>query len=139
MQHNDGCLFPSFPKHEIPESDFASWNTRAPVEYDGWFYLPKPKESIVQYGAQRIEKTETGYRAEQPVEVIEGAIRSWGDEMGEHIMKRICEVFNPVETCEMEYVSDWMSWHCKACDMMDMAPRDPKPRFCKWCGRKVTR
>lgn len=42
-----------------------------------------------------------------------------------------------VETCEMEYVSDFMSWHCKACDMMDMAPRDPKPRFCKRCGRRV--
>ena len=42
------------------------------------------------------------------------------------------------ETCEMEYVSDFMSWHCKACDTMDMAPRDPKPRFCKWCGRKVS-
>lgn len=40
-------------------------------------------------------------------------------------------------TCEMEYVSDFMSWHCKACDMMDMAPRNPKPRFCKWCGKKV--
>lgn len=41
------------------------------------------------------------------------------------------------ETCEMEYVSDWMSWHCKACDHMDMAPRNPKPRYCKWCGRRV--
>ena len=40
-------------------------------------------------------------------------------------------------TCEMEYVSDFMSWHCKACDQMDMAPRNPKPRYCKWCGRKV--
>lgn len=40
-------------------------------------------------------------------------------------------------TCKMEYVSDFMSWHCKACDMMAMAPRNPKPRFCKWCGRKV--
>lgn len=45
--------------------------------------------------------------------------------------------FERARTCEMEYVSDFMSWHCKACDMMDMAPRDPKPRFCKWCGAKV--
>lgn len=29
IQHNDGCLFPTYPKHEIPESDFAAWNTRA--------------------------------------------------------------------------------------------------------------
>ena len=41
------------------------------------------------------------------------------------------------ETCEMEYVSDFMSWHCMSCDQMDMAPRNPKPRYCKWCGRKV--
>jgi len=40
-------------------------------------------------------------------------------------------------TCEMEYISDSMRWHCKACDKMDMAPRNPKPRYCKWCGRKV--
>ena len=40
-------------------------------------------------------------------------------------------------TCEMEYVSDFMSWHCKACGQMDMAPRNPKPWYCKWCGRKV--
>lgn len=29
VQHNDGCLFPTYPKHEIPESDFTAWNTRA--------------------------------------------------------------------------------------------------------------
>lgn len=29
VQHNDGCLFPTYPKHEIPETDFAAWNTRA--------------------------------------------------------------------------------------------------------------
>lgn len=39
--------------------------------------------------------------------------------------------------CEMEYVSEFMSWHCKACGQMDMALRNPKPRYCKWCGRKV--
>ena len=39
--------------------------------------------------------------------------------------------------CEMEYVSDFLSWHCKACGHLDMAPRDPRPRYCKWCGRKV--
>ena len=42
-------------------------------------------------------------------------------------------------TCEMEYITDFMSWHCKACDMMDMAPRNPKPRYCKWCGAKVVK
>lgn len=48
-----------------------------------------------------------------------------------------CTNSERTETCEMEYVSDWMSWHCKSCDHMDMAPRNLKPRYCKWCGRKV--
>ena len=48
-----------------------------------------------------------------------------------------CTNSERTETCEMEYVTDWMSWHCKSCDHMDMAPRNPKPRYCKWCGRKV--
>ncbi|MBR3158416.1 MAG: hypothetical protein IKF14_05170 [Atopobiaceae bacterium] len=28
VQHNKGCLFPVYPKHEISESDFAAWNMR---------------------------------------------------------------------------------------------------------------
>ena len=28
VEHNDGCLFPMRPKHEIPESDFERWNAR---------------------------------------------------------------------------------------------------------------
>jgi len=81
---------------EIPtEAEaIAAWNIRAPVEHDGWFYLPKPKESIVQYGEQRTEKTEHGYKVTQPVEVLESAIRSWGDDLGEYTMKRICEAWN---------------------------------------------
>ena len=50
---------------------------------------------------------------------------------------KVSEKDSDAGTCQMEYVSDFMSWHCKACDQMDMAPRNPKPRYCKWCGRKV--
>lgn len=93
----------------------AAWNARAPVEHDGWFYLPKPKESIVQYGEQRTEKTEHGYKVTQPVEVIEGAIRSWGDELGEYIMKRICEAWNTRthSTLTAEQVREVIERHVK--------------------------
>ena len=40
-------------------------------------------------------------------------------------------------TCEVEYVSDWMGWHCKACDMLWQGLRDQRPRYCPNCGRKV--
>lgn len=106
IDHHIECVECYADIHRDTEAEaIAAWNTRAPVEYDGWFYLPKPKESIVQYGKQRTEKTEHGYKVTQPVEVIESAIRSWSDELGEYIMKRICEAWSTraelgSETCE---------------------------------------
>ena len=89
-----GCCAALSDGYDTEAEAIAAWDTRAPVEHDGWFYLPKPKENIVQHGDSRIEKTETGYKTTQHVEVIESAIRSWGDELGEYVMKRICEVWN---------------------------------------------
>lgn len=40
-------------------------------------------------------------------------------------------------TCEVEYVSDWMGWHCKTCDMLWQGLRDQRPRYCPNCGRAV--
>jgi Lar family restriction alleviation protein len=95
IDHHIECVECYADIHRDTEAEaIEAWNTRASVEYDGWFYLPKPKESIVQYGKQRIEKTEHGYKVTQPVEVIESAIRSWSDELGEYIMKRICEAWS---------------------------------------------
>lgn len=28
VHHRDGCLFPNFHNHELPEHDFEAWNTR---------------------------------------------------------------------------------------------------------------
>lgn len=42
------------------------------------------------------------------------------------------------ETCEMEYVNDWMGWHCKSCDNLRMGLPDQKPKYCPNCGKKVT-
>lgn len=83
-----------FGKSDTEAEAIAAWNARAPVEYESWFYLPKPKNDLVLYDTPQIEKTENGYKAKQPVEVIESAIRAWGDELGEHVMNRICDVWN---------------------------------------------
>ena len=40
-------------------------------------------------------------------------------------------------TCEMEYVNDWMGWHCKSCDNLRQGLPDQKPKYCPNCGRKV--
>lgn len=39
--------------------------------------------------------------------------------------------------CEVEYASDWMGWHCKACDVLWQGLRDQRPHYCPNCGRKV--
>ena len=39
--------------------------------------------------------------------------------------------------CEMEWVSDWMGWHCKACDSLRLGLPDQKPNYCPNCGAKV--
>lgn len=80
--------------HDTETQAIDAWNSRVPVEYDGWFYLPKPKDGIVDYGETEITRTENGYKIEQPVELIDSTIRSWGDELGDYVMKRICEVWN---------------------------------------------
>ena len=119
----------------------AAWNTRAPVEYDGWFYLPKPKESIVQYGEQRTEKTEHGYKVTQPVGVIESAIRSWGDELGEYIMKRICEAWSTRSApgsgmCVITpIVPNSDMGRCSACGQI----ADVASNYCWRCGAKAVK
>lgn len=40
-------------------------------------------------------------------------------------------------TCEMEYVNDWMGWHCKSCDNLRQGLPDQKPKYCPNCGARV--
>ena len=114
----------------------AAWNTRAAVEFDNWFYLPKPKEAIVQYGEREITKTENGYKVRQLVDVIDEAARKWGDELDEHIMKRICEVWNAraERTC---HDTDANSWHftCSSCGYEQNGYE--QWNYCPNCGARV--
>lgn len=80
---------------ETEAEAIATWNTRAAMEFDNWFYLPKPKEQVV-------EATETthawdGMKLKTDVfyQVREQAVANWAKELDEHIIKRICEVWNP--------------------------------------------
>ena len=41
------------------------------------------------------------------------------------------------KTCEMEYVNEWMGWHCKTCDNIKMGLSYQKPRYCPNCGAEV--
>lgn len=78
------------------------WNSRAAMEFDNWFYLPKPKERIVDYGEPEITRTENGYKVRQIASVVDEAARKWGEELDEYVMRRICEIWNSraERTCE---------------------------------------
>ena len=49
------CECGAFLGFEQTEAEaIAAWNTRAAMEFDNWFYLPKPKEPIVEERDEQI-------------------------------------------------------------------------------------
>lgn len=98
----------------------AAWNSRAPIEYDGWFYLPKPKEGIVDYGEPEITRTENGYKVWNTANVVDEAARRWGEELGEYVMQRICEIWNTRAE--------------RTCEFVDDSDSEPSPPKCSACG-----
>ena len=123
----------------------AAWNTRTPIEYDGWFYLPKPKDGIVQYGEPEMTRTENGYKVRQTADVVAEAARKWGDELGEYVMRRICETWNTrsAGTCENANLYGYSRrFECSACGYSVIAHNceeriDEIPNYCPNCGAKV--
>lgn len=143
VQHNEGCLFPVYPKHEIPESDFAAWNTRAAYEMDGWFYLPKPKERLAAISEPSIEMTENGVKSSCGIDVFEKAVRKWREqierESEKEIIEHICDVFKPERTCHRVLDGELASkpgWHIKhRCS--ECGEKLNSVNYCPNCGAKV--
>lgn len=123
----------------------AAWNSRAPIEYDGWFYLPKPKEGIVDYGEPEITRTENGYKVRQIADVVDEAARRWSDELGDYVMKRMCEAWNSraERTCHRVDVNGYsFRFECSACGYVAIVHNcsvrlDELPNYCPNCGAKV--
>ena len=72
----------------------AAWNSRAAMEFDNWFYLPKPKEPIVEVTETTHAWDGTKIKTDVFYQVQEQAVINWAKELDEHIIKRICEVWN---------------------------------------------
>ena len=144
--NNDTCLgFSGLGWLYKTEAEaIAAWNSRAAMEFDNWFYLPKPKEPIV-------EVTETthawnGMKVKTDVfyQVQEQAVINWAKELDEHIIKRICEVWNSraERTCKQEergwgtegdHARVWLTCghDCMVPTVQDL------PNYCPNCGAKV--
>ena len=112
----------------------AAWNNRTPIEYDGWFYLPKPKEAIAVYSDPEITRTENGYKVRNSAYVVNEAARKWGKELGEHIIKRICEVWGNKQTCHDTGKNDW-HFVCSACGYEQNGYE--QWNYCPNCGARV--
>ena len=127
----------------------AAWNSRAPIEYEGWFYLPKPKDGIVDYGEPEMTRTENGYKVRQIIDVVDEAARKWGDDLNEYIMRRICEAWNTraeltckVESCTVfsyDFSPEiYYEFEMQCGVSFDWNDEEP-PSHCPNCGAHVTK
>ena len=107
-------------KFETEAEAIEAWNTRAAYEMEDWFYLPKPKEQLYSY-TTGFTFDELSLKATGAVDVyaLINAVRKWQEEeLNQHIVERICEVFKPEQTCEF----------------IDDSDGEPSPPKCSVCG-----
>ena len=113
----------------------AAWNTRAAYEMDGWFYLPKPKQRLFDY-TTGFSFDDVSLKATGTVDVyaLADAVRKWQeDELNQHIIERICEVFKPERTCrDVAIEGEW--FECSKCGCVKQLIH---PNYCPNCGCKV--
>lgn len=74
----------------------AAWNTRAAIEFDNWFYLPKPREAVAKIAETVNSFDGEKWTVQQFFKVQEQAAINWARELDEHIIRRICEVWNTI-------------------------------------------
>lgn len=97
--NNDTCeCKPETNQHFTEAEAIAAWNTRAAYEMDGWFYLPKPKEGVMEICETVNSFDGKMWTAQQFFRVKEQAAINWAKEIDEDIIKRICEVW--LKRCE---------------------------------------
>ena len=130
--------------YETEAEAIAAWNSRAAMEFDNWFYLPKPKEPIVEVTETTHAWDGTKVKTDVFYQVQEQAVINWAKELDEHIIKRICEVWNSraERTCEQEergwgtegdHARVWLTCghDCMVPTVQDL------PNYCPNCGCKV--
>lgn len=121
----------------------AAWNSRAAMEFDNWFYLPKPKEPIVEVTETTHAWDGTKVKTDVFYQVQEQAVIKWAKELDEHIIKRICEVWNirADRTCHWEYpqnVNGWVGYMvCSSCGEKYNETVADLANYCPNCGAKV--
>jgi len=114
----------------------AAWNTRAAMEFDNWFYLPKPREAVAEIANTVNSFDGEKWTVQQFFKVQEQAVINWAKELDEHIIRRICEVWSRADekTCYSE-LDD--CWECSECGFHDAYVKPGWYSYCPNCGAKV--
>lgn len=113
----------------------AAWNTRAAYEMEGWFYLPKPKQRLFDY-TTGFSFDDVSLKATGTVDVyaLADAVRKWQEEeLNQHIIERICEVFKPERTCNRLWTGAEM-----ICSRCTNQINDATANYCPSCGAKIS-
>lgn len=142
------CECGAFLGFEYTEAEaIEAWNMRAAMEFDNWFYLPKPKEPIVEMTEPTYSWDGTKVKADVFYQVQKQAIVNWARELDENIMRRICEVWNASaeRTCRIEssYLNDFTSnYECwyefeMQCGYRFTWDEPEPPSYCPSCGARI--
>ena len=123
----------------------AAWNSRAAMEFDNWFYLPKPKEPIIEVAETTHAWDGTKVKTDVFYQVQEQAVINWAKELDEHIIKRICEVWNSRAERTCKCTTDDSAWCfvCSECgksfpqSKLHLAHNHGEINYCPNCGAKV--
>lgn len=148
---NDCAINPQTDAYLTEAEAIEAWNTRAAYEIDGWFYLPKPKQQLFNYTTS-FSYDDLSLKATGTVDVyaITRAVQKWQEEeLNQHIVERICEVFRPERTCRNDSLKrDAGVFACSECGVyLDIADMNwdgeddsggfYEPNYCPNCGAKV--
>lgn len=154
MCRNKNCTaWPETAEYQTEAEAIAAWNTRAAMEFDNWFYLPKPKEPIAEVTETTHAWDGTKVKIDAFYQVQKQAVINLAKELDEHIIKRICEVWNTraERTCRIvktwsdsDYIDDW-NYRCSECrGFIPINERDQETgdvisaaNYCPNCGAKV--